>query len=72
MSVYMKSFKDLIGYTSLKEQYSKKTAKLFNKMEDNNACTTPEDMDKYVSENWDDIDIEKLTKEDPPSEEDRR
>ena len=30
------------------------TAKLFNKMED--TCTTPEDMDKYVNENLNDLD----------------
>ena len=30
-------------------------------MED--SCMTPEDMDKYVSENWNDLDIEELTKE---------
>ena len=46
MSEYMKHLKDSIRYTSLKEQYNKMTAILFNKIEDNNACTTLEDMDK--------------------------
>ena len=42
------------------------------KIEDNNVFSTPEDMDKYVCENWDDIDIEELTKEDPPLKKNRR
>ena len=30
-------------------------AKLYNKLEGNINVTTPEDMDKYVTENWDEI-----------------
>ena len=47
----MKQLKSMIGDVSLKEQYNNMMAKLFNKVEDNNSFTTPEDMDKYVSDN---------------------
>ena len=55
MSVYMKNLKNDIGYVSLKEQYALEMAKLYNKLEGNINVTTPEDMDKYVTENWDEI-----------------
>ena len=58
MSEYMAYIKDTTGYVSLKEQYAEEMAKLFNKFEGNIKVTIPEDMDRYVSENWEDLEIE--------------
>ena len=42
----------------LVQQYNALMAKLYNKMEDSNSFTKPEDMDKYVRKNWDDINFD--------------
>ena len=65
MSEYMRTLKGLTGYASLKEQYNNMIAKIFNKMEENNSHTTPDYMDKYMS-NWEDIDFEEVTEEETP------
>ena len=54
MSEYMLSLKKEIGYISLKEQYNLEMAKIFDKLE-SDGMTAPDDMDKYVVENWEDI-----------------
>ena len=54
----MLSLKQSIGYISLKEQYTKEVAKLYSKFEGDTRMTTTEEMDQYVSENWEDIDFD--------------
>ena len=68
MSEYMRYLKNSIGFTLLKKQYNTLTAKLFNKMEDSNAFTMPEDIDKYIREDWEDINFDNIAEEDTPSE----
>ena len=66
MSDYMRKLRETTGYTSLKEQYNAMIAKLFNKME--NSYTAPDDMDKYVRDEWDGHDVDELTKGEESSE----
>ena len=58
MSQYMAYIKDTTGYGSLKKQYTEEMAKLFNKFEGNIKVTITEDMNRYVSENWEYLEIE--------------
>ena len=54
MSEYMRKLKEDIGYISLKEQYNREMAKIFNKFE-SDGMKIPADRDKYVAENWNDM-----------------
>ena len=64
MSDYMKSLRTDIGYVSLKEQYSLEMAKLYNILEGNINVTTPDDIDWYVAENWEEIEEDITTQDD--------
>ena len=57
MSEYMKWLKNEVGYMSLKEKFDLEMARIYGRMEADTTVTPPEDIDKYVSENWEDLDL---------------
>ena len=62
LSEYLKEMKDKTGYKSLKEKYNEMTAKMYNNMK--NTHTEPEDMDKFVIEEWNGKDMSELIRSD--------
>ena len=52
----MRYLRESIGYVSLKEQFSKEMARIYNDIEAS-SMSTPEDIDSYAAENWDELHI---------------
>ena len=55
---HQKLFNETGGYRPLKARYNEMTTSTYNKMKSSN--TEPEDMDRYVNEEWDGEDIADL------------
>ena len=58
MSEYMSDLSRSTGYLSLKQQYAADMAKIYNQFEGDTTVTAPDDMDRYVSENREELDLE--------------
>ena len=54
----MDKLKAETGYISMKEQYEIEMAKVYGKLENDTTMTAPDDMDRYVIENWDALEEE--------------
>ena len=55
MCDYISMLKRTIGYCSLKEMYTKEVACLYKNFDGDIRMTSDEEMDRYVEENWENI-----------------
>jgi len=53
MSTYMAKLKEETGYMSLKEQYDQEMARVYGSMDNGKTMTSPEEIDKFINENYD-------------------